>query len=352
LKPYKILQVDRDAEHEVIEAAYKRLAGKYHPDKDPSASATQRMQEINAAYEVLRDPERRGRYDREQRRKRAERDRPQVVEVTPPQSEPKVSVETVSDRVFLKVVGVAALLAVLAYFPWAFVIFAGIWGLVWLVRRYPKGVAKIVAAAGSFAFAIGAYVWAQDWTQEAKAKDELKKLNVNDLLVDQLGKFTDDCDRTESSAQALQPRPPPGAPIDFAMAPAQRIVAQYARPAVTGPNPLATAYCSCLADALRSRFDSTAIIATSVDQYRDEYSSRFQAATPDKAAQSGCLNQVRPSPVAAPAVKVPAKPARPKQAPSPPAVDDLSAPPWEHLEVPTPPPQIVDLDKPIDRAGN
>ena len=34
MKPYKILQVDRDAEQEVIEAAYKRLAGKYHPDKD------------------------------------------------------------------------------------------------------------------------------------------------------------------------------------------------------------------------------------------------------------------------------------------------------------------------------
>jgi DnaJ-class molecular chaperone len=81
LKRYKILQVDRDAEQEVIEAAYKCLAGKYHPDKDPSASATQRMQKINAAYEILRDPERRGRFDREQRRKKAEQNRPQVVDV-------------------------------------------------------------------------------------------------------------------------------------------------------------------------------------------------------------------------------------------------------------------------------
>jgi hypothetical protein len=346
LKPYKTLQVDRDAEQEVIEAAYKRLAGKYHPDKDPSASATQRMQEINAAFEILRDPERRGRYDREQRRKRAERDRPHVVVdvVAPLPVEPKVSVEAVSDRVFLKVLGVAALLAVLAYFPWAFVILAGIWGLVWLVRRHPKGVAKIVAAGVSFAVAVGAYVWAQDWTQEAKAKDELKRLNVNDLLVDQLGKFTDGCVRTASSA--LQPRPPAEAATDFGIANAQRLVGQYAPPAVTGPNPLATAYCSCLADALRARFDGTPITATSVVEYRDEFTSRFQAAAPDKVTQSGCLIQVNPRPVAMPSVKIPTKPMRAKLAPAPAPVDDLSSPSWGHLEVPAPPPQIVDLDKP------
>jgi hypothetical protein len=182
--------------------------------------------------------------------------------VAPPPSEPQVSVEAVSNRVFLKVVGVAALVAVLAYFPWAFVIFASIWGLVWLVRRYPKAVAKIVATGVSLAFAVGAYVWAQDWTQEAKAK--------------------------------LQPRPPPGAPIDFALAPAQRLLAQYAPPTATGPNSLATAYCSCLADALRARFDGTAITATSVAEYGKEFSSRFQAATPDKATQASCLNQVNP----------------------------------------------------------
>lgn len=65
LNPYKVLEVDREAEQEVIEAAYKRLAGKYHPDRDPSPSATAKMQGINAAYEILRDPARRRHHDRQ-----------------------------------------------------------------------------------------------------------------------------------------------------------------------------------------------------------------------------------------------------------------------------------------------
>ncbi len=62
--PYATLQVDRRAEPEVIAAAYRSLARKYHPDKTASAASTKRMQEINAAYEVLRDPVRRRAYDR------------------------------------------------------------------------------------------------------------------------------------------------------------------------------------------------------------------------------------------------------------------------------------------------
>lgn len=61
---YKILQVDPAAELEVITAAYKRLAQKYHPDGQQVAVETRRMQDINLAYAVLRDPERRAQYDR------------------------------------------------------------------------------------------------------------------------------------------------------------------------------------------------------------------------------------------------------------------------------------------------
>lgn len=63
---YRTLQVTRDAEPEVIERAYKALCFKYHPDRAGSGrqiEATRRMQHINAAYEVLRDPARRARYD-------------------------------------------------------------------------------------------------------------------------------------------------------------------------------------------------------------------------------------------------------------------------------------------------
>lgn len=61
---YKILQVDPDADTEVIEAAYKRLARRYHPDLNHAAWAVIRMRELNTAYETLRSPRRRALYDR------------------------------------------------------------------------------------------------------------------------------------------------------------------------------------------------------------------------------------------------------------------------------------------------
>lgn len=61
---YKILQIDPAADPEVVQAAYRRLAQKYHPDANAASEATRRMQEINEAYEVLRDPVRRADFDR------------------------------------------------------------------------------------------------------------------------------------------------------------------------------------------------------------------------------------------------------------------------------------------------
>jgi curved DNA-binding protein CbpA len=62
--PYETLQVSRAAEPEVIAAAYRSLARKYHPDSSASPQANRRMQEINAAYEILKDPIKRKEYDR------------------------------------------------------------------------------------------------------------------------------------------------------------------------------------------------------------------------------------------------------------------------------------------------
>ncbi|MBX6753548.1 DnaJ C-terminal domain-containing protein [Thermorudis peleae] len=62
---YKILGVPRDADEKTIKEAYRRLARKYHPDMnkgDPQAE--EKFKEINEAYEVLKDPEKRARYDR------------------------------------------------------------------------------------------------------------------------------------------------------------------------------------------------------------------------------------------------------------------------------------------------
>ncbi|MGQ9487262.1 MAG: DnaJ domain-containing protein [Armatimonadota bacterium] len=65
---YDLLEVSPNASPEVIKAAYRQLAMKYHPDRQPDAQARQRAEEqmkaINAAYEILSDPARRVEYDR------------------------------------------------------------------------------------------------------------------------------------------------------------------------------------------------------------------------------------------------------------------------------------------------
>ena len=62
---YKILQVHPSAEHEVIDAAFRRLAKKYHPDVDPSPQATEKMKKINTAHDVLSDSVKRQDYHQE-----------------------------------------------------------------------------------------------------------------------------------------------------------------------------------------------------------------------------------------------------------------------------------------------
>ena len=62
---YKVLQVDSEAEEEVIQAAYRRLAQKYHPDVAASEEAAARMSAINGAWAVLRDATARAAYDAE-----------------------------------------------------------------------------------------------------------------------------------------------------------------------------------------------------------------------------------------------------------------------------------------------
>jgi curved DNA-binding protein CbpA len=63
--PYKTLQVDPEADPEVIQAAYRRLAQKWHPDLAAGTEAATRMVAINRAWEVVGDPGSRAAYDLE-----------------------------------------------------------------------------------------------------------------------------------------------------------------------------------------------------------------------------------------------------------------------------------------------
>ena len=60
---YKLLGVERSASEAEIKAAYRKLAKKYHPDRNTEAGAEDRFKDISEAYEVLRDSEKRAAYD-------------------------------------------------------------------------------------------------------------------------------------------------------------------------------------------------------------------------------------------------------------------------------------------------
>ena len=56
--PYQVLGVSREASDEEVKAAYRKLAQKYHPDLHPGdAAAAQKMKEVNAAYDQIKNPE-------------------------------------------------------------------------------------------------------------------------------------------------------------------------------------------------------------------------------------------------------------------------------------------------------
>lgn len=66
LNLYEILEVSQKASKEVIEKAYRVLAKKYHPDLQPleeKQNAERKMKQINEAYEILSDDEKRKEYD-------------------------------------------------------------------------------------------------------------------------------------------------------------------------------------------------------------------------------------------------------------------------------------------------
>ncbi len=60
---YQIIGVSREATEVEIKRSFRKLAVRYHPDKNPSREAEQLFKEINEAYEVLSDPDKKSKYD-------------------------------------------------------------------------------------------------------------------------------------------------------------------------------------------------------------------------------------------------------------------------------------------------
>jgi hypothetical protein len=72
---YEVLEIPPTADTVEVNAAFRRLAWRYHPDRNPAPGATLQFQDINEAHQVLSDPVRRAEYDARWRRRRDERAR-------------------------------------------------------------------------------------------------------------------------------------------------------------------------------------------------------------------------------------------------------------------------------------
>lgn len=81
--PYSILNLAPNAQPEDIKKVRDRLARRLHPDKNPTPGAALQFQDINAAYDLLMDPDARQRYDEQQRRRQRDNDLYFTFQVTP-----------------------------------------------------------------------------------------------------------------------------------------------------------------------------------------------------------------------------------------------------------------------------
>ena len=63
IDPYKVLGVSKDASDADIKKAYRHLSKKYHPDLNHEAGAEEKFKQVNDAYDILKDPQKKAQYD-------------------------------------------------------------------------------------------------------------------------------------------------------------------------------------------------------------------------------------------------------------------------------------------------
>jgi len=80
---YAVLEITPSADTVEINAAFRRLAWRYHPDRNPTPGATLRFQDINEAHQVLSDPARRAEYDGKWHPEKGEHRRAESARVRP-----------------------------------------------------------------------------------------------------------------------------------------------------------------------------------------------------------------------------------------------------------------------------
>ena len=247
MNPYKILQVDRDAEPEVIEAAYRRLVAKYHPDRNDSPEAGAMLRDLNAAYELVSDPERRAHYDREWANGRGSRRASQAPHDDDGEDE-------TPNRVMLNVLVAGAVLTLLVYQPRLGATLVGLSALIWLAWKY----ALITAVVGRSVLALLVLVVlgfaVRYWLEERRATTELRGLDLKTLFAAKLREQSQRC---------------------MAQAPARV--------------PPSAAFCQCLAEAIRSHFDFSPVNVDTAADFRAAVSTRFEHALPSDEARAACL---------------------------------------------------------------
>lgn len=248
VNPYKILQVDRDAEPEVIEAAYRRLVAKYHPDRNDSPEAGAMLRDLNAAYELVSDPERRAHYDREWANGRGSRRASQAPHDDDGEDE-------TPNRVVLNVLVAGAVLTLLVYQPRLGATLIGLSALIWLAWKY----ALITAVVGRSVLALLVLVVlgfaARYWLEERRAATELRGLDLKTLFAAKLREQSQRCTATVTATQRAR----------------------------------SAAACDCLAEVIRAHFDFSPVNVDTAADYRAVVSARFEHAQPSDEDRAACL---------------------------------------------------------------